>query len=118
MEAKREALEPALNLAEFKHRVIQQFGPHLEHATPANVREFLDQMELARYTPPSDGRLVLDEPASSYEEIIRDFFARVLDAPTEEAVMLLWMIALDLSFSAIEFQYSDAFSSLFGDAFE
>lgn len=102
-----------MQLSEFKRRIREQFGPNLEHATPANVREFLDQMQLAQFKAPPGGRFVLDEPAVTYEEIVKDFFSRVLDMPPEEAVILLWMIALDLSFAAIEFQYSEAFASLF-----
>ena len=61
---------------------------------------------------------MLDEPAITYEEIVKDFFSRVLDAPLEDAVILLWMIALELSFAAIEFQYSEVFESLLSGSSE
>ena len=107
-----------MRLSEFKQRIREQFGPNLEHATPANVREFLDQMQLAQFKAPSGGRFVLDEPAITYEEIVKDFFSRVLDAPLEDAVILLWTIALELSFAAIEFQYSEVFESLLSGSSE
>lgn len=61
------------------------------------------------------GRIVVDEQATSYEEIIKDFFSRILDEPTDEALMALWSLALDLSFAAVEYQYAERFSSLFRD---
>lgn len=61
---------------------------------------------------------MLDEPAITYEEIVKDFFSRVLDAPLEDAVILLWTIALELSFAAIEFQYSEVFESLLSGSSE
>lgn len=60
-------------------------------------------------------RIIVDESATSYEEIIKDFFSKILEAPTEEAIVVLWSLALDLSFAAIEYQYAERFSSLFKD---
>jgi hypothetical protein len=37
----------------------------------------------------------------------------VLDLPAERAVMLLWTLALDLTFAAIEHQYSEVLDPLF-----
>ena len=33
-----------MKLREFKQMVHAEFGPHMEHATPSNVREFLDEL--------------------------------------------------------------------------
>jgi hypothetical protein len=60
-------------------------------------------------------RIVLNESATSYEEVIKDFFNRILDAPSEEAIVTLWALALDLSFAAIEYQYAERFATLFQD---
>ena len=98
---------------ELRRLVIKEFGRGLEHATPANVREFLDRMQLGVIGPGAKGRIVLDESASSYEEIIKEFFIRVLEMPRDEAIVLLWLLAFDLSFSSIELQHEDKLKSLF-----
>jgi len=102
-----------MNLDEFKGLIDQEFGDHLEHATPGNVREFLDRMQLNVLGPQLKGRIVLQENASSYEEVVKDFFAKVLEFPREEALMLLWLLAFDLVFSAIEVQHAEKFKTLF-----
>lgn len=102
-----------MDTKELRKIVIKEFGAGLEHATPANVREFLDRMELGVLAPGAKGPIVLDESASTYEEIIKDFFIRVLEMPRDEAITLLWLLAFDLSFSAIELQHEDKLKSLF-----
>lgn len=104
-----------MKLKEFKQLVRSEFGPGLQNATPANVREFLDRMQEEVFHGRLAERIVLDEPATSYEEVIKDFFNKILDAPLEEAVVGLWMLALDLSFAAIEYQYAERFAALFHD---
>lgn len=104
-----------MDLREFKKLVTKEFGDELEHATPGNVREFLDHMELGVLGPHLKGPIVLEEHASSYEEVLKDFFARVLTLPKDEALMLLWLLAFDLAFSAIELQQAEKFKSLFGE---
>ncbi|MBI2842018.1 MAG: hypothetical protein HYX78_01315 [Armatimonadetes bacterium] len=102
-----------VKLDEFKKVVTTEFGPRLKNATPANVREFLDRMQLEVLQNKKAERIVINESATSYEEVIKDFFTRILDAPKEDAVMALWMLALDLSFAAIEYQYEERFANLF-----
>lgn len=102
-----------MDTRELKRLVVSEFGAGLEHATPANVRDFLDRMQLGVISPGVKGRIVLDEHASSYEEIIKEFFIRVLELPKDEAVMMLWLLAFDLTFSAIELQHQDKLMSLF-----
>ena len=90
-----------------------EFGQGLKHATPANVREFLDRVHEDVFQNKLTERIVLDEPATTYEEVIKDFFTRILEAPQEEAIVALWSLALDLSFAAIEYQYAERFANLF-----
>jgi len=104
-----------VDLREFKKLISDEFGEGLEHATPGNVRDFLDHMQLDVLGPHLKGRIVLEERASTYEEVLKDFFTRVLELPKDEAVMLLWLLAFDFAFSAIELQQADRFKSLFGD---
>jgi hypothetical protein len=104
-----------MDLLEFKRLLKDEFGENLNHATPENVRHFLDNMQFNVLGPELKGRIVLEEHASTYEEIVKDFFSKVLDLPKEEALMMLWLLSFDLVFSAIELQQADKFRSLFGD---
>ena len=108
----------AMKLEEFRRLVISEFGSGLKHATPANVREFLDRMEGEVLPDAAINRFIIDEPSTSYEEVIKDYFTRVLESPPDEAIIALWSLALDLSFAAIELQYSDRFASMFEDSAE
>ena len=102
-----------MDTRELKRLITQEFGEGLEHATPANVRDFLDRMGLNVISPEVKGRIILEERASTYEEIIKDFFVKVLELPRDEAITLLWLLAFDLTFSAIELQHEEKLRALF-----
>jgi len=104
-----------LRIEEFRTAIRREFGAHLEHATPANVRDFLDRMAEDVFQGRLRKPIELHEPKETYEEILKDFFSRVLDLPRDEAIILLWTMAFDLSFSAIEHHLSPQFQALFGD---
>lgn len=107
-----------MKLEEFRKIVKAEFGDGLKHATPANVREFVDRLEGDVLIEKVANRIVIDEPCNSYEEVIKDFFAQILELPPEEAMVALWTLALDLAFATIESQYSERFASLFQDTTE
>lgn len=102
-----------MRLEEFRKLVREEFGDGLKHATPANVRDFLDRIEGDVLPEKVSNRIVINEPCSTYEEVIKDFFDQILDLPPGEAVVALWTLALDLAFAGIESQYADRLSSLF-----
>ena len=116
-----------MNLIEFKQRVRNAFGPRMEHATPGNVREFLDAIARERWREekaarhaahPGSPDLVLElprEPSLSYEDILRHFFADALAAPNDEALIQLWLLALDLSYAGVEEQAEYEIGPLFAD---
>jgi hypothetical protein len=104
-----------VRLSDFKNLVRSEFGQGLQNATPANVREFLDKMQEEVFQGKKIERIEINETATTYEEVIKDFFNRILDAPQDEAIVALWALALDLSFAAIEYQYAERFASLFHD---
>jgi hypothetical protein len=104
-----------MNLKEFRDMVSKEFGSGMEHATPGNVRDFLDKMQFNVLSPEVKGRLVLEEYASSYEEVMKDFFAKVLEMPKDEAIIMLWLLAFDFAFSAIEIQPDERLKNLFKD---
>lgn len=104
----------AVKLEEFRNLVREEFGEGLRHATPANVREFADEFECQPLGPISS-RITIDEPCNSYEEVVKDFFFRILELQPEEAVVSLWTLALDLSFASIESQYAEKLAPLFQD---
>lgn len=114
-----------MRLTEFKERVQEVFGRQMEHATPANVREFLDTIQQEMWleekaeqaaltgnpNPPLD--LAHSDKALTYETVIRQFFVRALHASDEHALMLLWMLALDLAYSGIEEMQAESLNRLF-----
>jgi hypothetical protein len=104
-----------LRLEEFREKVKQEFGTHLERATPANVREFLDRLGQQRNGSRKEKRIELNEPKSTMEDIYSDFFVRVLDAPTDEAFIELWMTAFELYFFLQERHLDEQLRSLFGE---
>lgn len=104
-----------MRVEEFRDAVRLEFGDNLEHATLANVRDFLDRLAADSLPAGLPGRIEINEPRATYEDILRDFFARVLDMPRDEAIILLWTMAFDLSFSAIELHVADRFRTLFGE---
>lgn len=101
-----------MTLAEFRRRVHEEFGPDLEHMTPANVREFLEKLQ--REGKPPGGRYALNESKNSYEAILRDFFRQTLDVPPEQAVIPLWTLALELAYADLREVIADHIGRLFG----
>ena len=104
-----------MDVQQFRKLVIAEFGKNLEHATPGNVREFIDRMQPGALGSDLKGRIVLEEKASTFEDVLKDFFARTLELPPDDAIILLWLLAVDFAFSAIELQQEDTFKSLFGE---
>lgn len=114
-----------MRLAEFKERVQATFGSRMEHATPANVREFLDTIQQELWQEERNERIVrtgdpnppielsADDSAITYEAVIRQFFVRALHTTDENALMLLWMLALDLAYSGIEDMQAESLNRLF-----
>jgi len=102
-------------LKEFREAVQREFGRNLEKATPANVREFMDNYQEGVFQAAPRMRLELNETKTTYEEILKDFFMRVLERPSDEALIMLWLMALEMSFFTIEQHVSDRLQSFFGD---
>ena len=102
-------------LKKFREAVQREFGRNLEKATPANVREFMDSYQEGVFQAAPLMRLELNETKTTYEEILKDFFMRVLERPSEEALIMLWLMALEMSFFTIEQHVSDRLQSFFGD---
>src|SRR5687768_16564697 len=95
--------------------VRSEFGTDLRHMTPANIREFLDRVQPQVDTPPrpNGGRIHLRETESSYEGILRDFFQRVLEMPSDQAVILLWLYALEMASASVTDLESERLHALF-----
>lgn len=105
-------------LERFRALVQKEFGKNLEKATPANVRDFMLLCQQSLLGSPSLERLELNESKTTYEEILKDFFLQVLERPTEEALITLWLMAFELSFYQIEQHTSEQFQALFGETEE
>lgn len=106
-----------MTLTEFRDLVRQEFGPRLERATPASVREFLDRMQLRLHQESGEGPLytIEAEPARSYEEIVSDFFSRALDYPPDQAFIMLWLLAFEQHFAMLQEDYARRFVTIFGE---
>ena len=103
-----------MNKDEFKRQVEKAFGADLHRASPATVREFLDGLDVVvPLTLRGDSRIVIEETAKSYEEVMRTFFTRVLTEPSDRAAQLLFVVALDLCYSVIESHDADRIGHLF-----
>lgn len=112
-----------MKLEEFREEVKREFGDHLQRATPANVQDFLVRMQSQLYRDAGKGEhgFELNESASDYNEIVTQFFARVLEATPEqldEALMMLWLVAFELHFARLEEEYSDRFAAMFHEGEE
>jgi len=103
-----------MTLPQFRRLVRREFGPDLENMTPANVREFLDrvQPQVDASLAPS-ARFYLDEPEGTYEGIVRDFLRQVLDMPSDQAVIRLWLYCLEMTISSVSEMEAEKFEKLF-----
>ena len=120
-----------MRLAEFKQRVLDAFGPDLKNATPANVREFMDQLqremwqaeraeERQRTSNPNPPNVIPDSASTasgliSWESTIRDFFAKALEMDPERALIMVWTLAFDMAYSGIEEIHAQSMGQLFRD---
>lgn len=103
-----------MTLQDFRSLVRHEFGGDLRHMTPANVREFL-----ARVQPriegeyPQQGRIYLNESEGTYEAIVRDFLRQVLEMPSEQAVIRLWLYSLEMTAANLSDLEAEKFRKLF-----
>ncbi len=102
-----------MTLEEFRRRVREQFGPEMQRTTPQNVREFLDQMQEEMGSVPPGGTYELNESETSYEAILHAFFFEILDAPSEQAFIQLWMHGFELAFAGLRDTIEEEISPLF-----
>ena len=107
-----------MRLSELRERVKQEFGPRLERATPATVGDFMAQMQEVMFRGIGTQQPVeINETATSWDEIVSEFFVQVLDAPPEEmeqAVILLWLLGFEMHFARMEEDLAKFFSPLLG----
>ena len=103
-----------MTLQEFRKLVRTEFGGDLGNMTPANVREFLDRVQPTVETPYGGAhRIKLNEPEQTYEGIVRDFLKQVLEMPTDQAVIRLWLYCLELTISSVSDVEAEKFRQLF-----
>jgi hypothetical protein len=111
-----------LRIQEFQRRLTKALGSSLEHATPANVREFVDQTqqelwreEHPRPAPTEKQQRIEITPAkeTTYEEMMRGFFVSALYASRDDSLIQLWILALDLAYSGIEEMHAERMQNLF-----
>jgi hypothetical protein len=101
-----------MDLRDFRELVFSEFGTRLERATPAGARDFLDRVQQLLHEEAGGRRpYVVEESASSYEQIFSDFFARSLKMPPERALLLLWLLAFEQHFAELGVRSSQAKSA-------
>jgi hypothetical protein len=107
-----------LSTAQLRDLVRKEFGERLERATPASVRDFLDHLQVRLHEESGEGAPYViegEDRAQSYEEIVSEFFSRVLDYDPDKAVVLLWLLAFEQHFNMVEEEYLQRSLTLFGD---
>jgi hypothetical protein len=107
-----------LTIAQLRDLVREEFGERLERATPASVRDFLDRLQLRLHQESGEEPPYLiegEDKARSYEEIVSEFFSRVLDYDPQKALVLLWLLAFEQHFNMVEEDYLQRSLTLFGD---
>ncbi len=106
-----------MTLQDFRKLVRREFGGDLRHMTPANVRDFIDrvqpQVDSGGATGDGSRRVYLNEPVGTYEGILRDFLARTLEMPTDQAIIRLWLYSLELTMASVSDLEEDRFQKLF-----
>ncbi len=107
-----------ITLGELRDLVREEFGARLERATPASVRDFLDRLQVRLHRESGEAPpyvLEGEDHARSYEEIVTEFFSRVLDYPPEQAAVMLWLLSFEQHFAIMEDDYAQRSRSLFGE---
>lgn len=104
-----------MDIERFREEVHTEFGTRMEHATPAHVRRFLCRIYSAidKEEIGPNHFAIPREDASNYEQVVNEFFARVLDLPPDQAVVLLWMFAGEMFYARLGEQYTQDLSDLF-----
>lgn len=104
-----------MTLDEFRAAVYAAFGSKLEHVTPELMRTFIARM-YQQLSPPErteQGAVIIPaDGASSYEEIVINFFAHALEQPPDQALILMWLFAGEMYFSELGEEYSERFKDL------
>lgn len=105
-----------MTLQEFRKLVRSEFGGDLRYMTPANVRDFLDRVQpQVEGSHTSSGIIYLNEPENSYEAILRDFLKKVLEMPSDQAVIRLWLYSLELTIAGVSELEAEKFQRLFAE---
>ena len=96
-----------MELATFRQRVRNTFGDDLHRASPASIREFLDTLNAEGIDPTPGGRIVVEESAQTYEEVMRTFLLRMLEMPSDRAVVHLWKACAEFTYAVVAANEAD-----------
>jgi len=105
-----------MDMKDFRQTVIAEFGSKMQYITPAHARGFLERIQTEAEPTTSlnhPPRLhIPSEHAQNYEEVVGEFFARVLDLPPDEAAIQLWLFATEMFYTRLGEQYSQQLADL------
>lgn len=88
-----------MDLEQFRSEVHREFGRDLHRMTPENARGFLQRLQKETALTPG-GRVIIEELSTTPEGIMRDFLRRTLAAPSDQAVVQLWLLVLEVLMSS------------------
>ncbi len=104
-----------MQIEELQKSIRREFGDHLQHVTPANARAFVERLQTEGFSRGMREAIELNEQKASYDEIMRDFFIKVLEAPRDEGLIMLWTTAFDLYFYVLGEHLAQRYGSLMSD---
>lgn len=90
-----------MTLNQLRAVATERLGKRLERATPEALAEFLAEVQVLLPGTQRGGVINVDGAAGSYEEIMRSYFADMLNAPAEAAAASLWITAAELWVDAV-----------------
>ncbi len=111
-----------MTLTEFRRRVLEEFGPGLEHTTYASVHGFCARLREEVFPSHREGKTyVLDEasPTPSWEDAMAAYFEAALAMNPDHAAISLWLYAFETWYSEDrdgEERFSDLLSDTDDDA--
>jgi hypothetical protein len=85
-----------MTLKELRELATARLGERLERADPQTLSDFLASVQPLLPGTQRGGVLVVDDAAASYEDAMREYFAGMLRAPSDQAAASLWLTAAEM----------------------
>lgn len=109
-----------MTLAEFRLRVLEEFGRGLERTTYASVHGFCARLREEVFPSRREGKTyVLDDdaPTPSWDDAMASYFEAALALDPDRAAISLWLHAFETWYAERD-ETDERFAELLGDADE